>query len=240
MWKVVPLCEKQLRDIREEDILNDGLYRKCNTYRGGGGYDKFPEISKKYFGKEYFNQFVIQLYGCTLSCPYCYVTEEGYWGKYTEISTDKLIKAYKESGQEVFHLMGGAPAIYLEYWERLIDKIPYGIFHSDLMLVEKIYTERMLESIDRQHCLYAVNIKGLTKEEFRNNTNKELNTNLFYNNLVKIIQHDIPFYLTFTNCDKAGYEQFWNFLSLLFSTVTINKLQEKSFNIDLIDYEALK
>ena len=46
-WKVVPLCEKQLRDVNQKDILNNGLYRKCNIYKGGGGYDKFEDIYKK-------------------------------------------------------------------------------------------------------------------------------------------------------------------------------------------------
>ena len=32
-WKVVPLCDSQLLDVREEDILNDGAFRK---YLGGG------------------------------------------------------------------------------------------------------------------------------------------------------------------------------------------------------------
>jgi hypothetical protein len=43
-WKVVPLSPGQLLDVRPEDILNDGHFRRCNTYRGGGGYDQFPRL----------------------------------------------------------------------------------------------------------------------------------------------------------------------------------------------------
>jgi hypothetical protein len=31
-WPVVPLSEKQLKDVNPEDILENGLYRKCNIY----------------------------------------------------------------------------------------------------------------------------------------------------------------------------------------------------------------
>lgn len=41
-WPVVPLSEGQLKDVNPADILEEGLYRKCDTYRGGGGYDQFP------------------------------------------------------------------------------------------------------------------------------------------------------------------------------------------------------
>jgi len=46
MWKVVPLCEKQLRDVDKNDILHSGYFRKCNTYKSGEGYDKFPDICR--------------------------------------------------------------------------------------------------------------------------------------------------------------------------------------------------
>ena len=50
-FDVVPLCEAQLMDVNPLDILNNGLYRKCNTYKGGGGYDKFPEIYNAKIGR---------------------------------------------------------------------------------------------------------------------------------------------------------------------------------------------
>ena len=47
MWKVVPICDYQKLDVRPEDLLDSGDFRKCETYRGGGGYDQFPKICKK-------------------------------------------------------------------------------------------------------------------------------------------------------------------------------------------------
>lgn len=46
-WKVMYLCDKQLRDVNPSDIIKNGLYRRCDTYKGGGGYDKFSDIYKK-------------------------------------------------------------------------------------------------------------------------------------------------------------------------------------------------
>jgi len=95
-WPVVPLCRAQLQDVSPIDILNDGLYRKCNTYKGGGGYDKFPAIFERRFGPapNLHDQFVVQLAGCPLRCPYCYVTEAGVHGKSRRISTNSLVAAF--------------------------------------------------------------------------------------------------------------------------------------------------
>ncbi len=36
-WSVVPLCKNQLKDVDPKDILENGLYRLCDTYKSGGG-----------------------------------------------------------------------------------------------------------------------------------------------------------------------------------------------------------
>ncbi len=92
-WKVVPLSEGQLQDVNPKDILEDGLYRMCNSYKGGGGYDKFPDFVQHFYRLEkdkYSKQFIVQLFGCNLDCPYCYVTREGVWGDWVEKSCGKL------------------------------------------------------------------------------------------------------------------------------------------------------
>ena len=142
-WKVVPIQGRQLLDVRQEDLFGD--FRLCETYRGGGGYDQFPKIYKKRTSSaieesELSKQFVVQLYGCPLDCPYCYVTRDGVFGHYVEYTTEELIDAFVASGTRVFHLMGGAPGLYLEHWWRIVDQLPeYAVFHSDLLLVEKDY-----------------------------------------------------------------------------------------------------
>lgn len=110
-WKVCPIQGRQLKDVRKEDLFGD--FRFCNTYRGGGGYDKFPKIAKKRgftCRGDMSTQFVVQLYGCNLCCPYCYVTKDGIWGSYELYTSEQLLGAYgrayiaRQPG--VFHLMG--------------------------------------------------------------------------------------------------------------------------------------
>ena len=236
-WQVVPLCERQLRDVRPEDVLNDGLYSKCDVYRGGGGYDRFPVITARRLDERVASQFVVQLKGCPLKCPYCYVTPDGVNGAAVEVTTAALVDAYKESGQRGFHLMGGAPALYLDQWPTLIDSLPRtAVFTSDLMLVERKYTEVMLEYINSPRAIYAVSIKGTTPEEFLRNTGVELNEPLFWRNFDLVVDSDLSFYLTFTNCDPAGVEAFKRRLTSRYSPSVLLD----SFAIDLVDYEALK
>lgn len=103
-WKVCPIQGPQLLDVRVEDLIQGGHFRVCDTYRGGGGYDKFPAICKRKLGLEGRLQFIVQLYGCHLRCPYCYVTEAGYLGRWISYTSDELIKAYKQTPAQVFHL----------------------------------------------------------------------------------------------------------------------------------------
>ena len=237
MWKVVPMCEKQLRDINKNDILHNGYFRKCNTYKSGGGYDRFPAIAEERLNMNGNNQFVVQLYGCTLDCPYCYVTRDGIWGKYKKFSTDELIDCFIESKQDVFHLMGGSPALYIENWHEIINKLPKDkIFHSDLLLVEKEYKLEWLNSIKSNNSLYAVNIKGVTLDDFYNNTNRNFNKKLFYSNFDKVVESGINFYLTFTNPDKSKIIEFAYSLIDKYG----KKITEDAFIINLIDYDALK
>jgi len=237
MWKVVPMCEKQLRDINENDILHNGYFRKCNTYKSGGGYDRFPAIAEERLNMNGNNQFVVQLYGCTLDCPYCYVTRDGIWREYKKFSTDELINYFIESKQDVFHLMGGSPALYLENWYEIINKLPKDkIFHSDLLLVEKEYKLEWLNSIKSNNSLYAVNIKGVTSDDFYQNTNRKFNEELFYSNFDKVVESGINFYLTFTNPDRSKIIEF---VRLLIDKYGRN-ITKDAFIINLIDYDALK
>ena len=232
-WKVVPLCERQLRDVTPSDILNNGLYRRCNVYKSGGGYDLFPRIVEKFLGRSLSNQFVVQLYGCNLNCPYCYVTRDGVFGRYVEIPTTKLIEDFVASDQEVFHLMGGAPALYLNSWVDILQNLPKDrVFTSDLMLSEGEYSmETLVELAKYQDAIFAVNIKGLSGEEYLSNTGTTMDEELIITNLNKVKSSGIKFYVTFTNCTKELIPRF----------IEDNKLQGiEYFSIDLIDYEALR
>lgn len=220
-WPVVPLCDAQLKDVRSEDVLNDGLYRKCNIYRGGGGYDKFPIIYKQRMNRELNpTQFVVQLKGCPLKCPYCYVTRKGIIGETVFKSTGDLLNAYEDSGLEVFHMMGGAPALYLEHWKKIAYSVE--VFHSDFLLVEKPYE---FEWIDGLPGLHAVSIKErylYTQDQY----------NLLWDNLELFYWANINFYLTFTgNCEQIKRE-----LVVRYG----KEILKQSFDIEIKEYEALK
>ena len=218
-WPVVPLCDNQLKDIREEDIIFDGLYRKCNTYRGGGGYDQFNKIWEKRKGYSISpEQFVVQLKGCPLKCPYCYVTPEGINGSAVLRSTPNLIADYWLSGLTILHLMGGAPALYLPYWKDLHNVTE--VFHSDFLLVENKYNKKDLIGLKGLH---AVSIK-----EPYIYTTKQLN--MMFENLEILLECGVDFYITFTGAP------------VLMETIETRfgkEILKDSFVIDIKNYKAL-
>ena len=238
-WPVVKLCEAQLQDVDKSDILNDGLYRKCNTYKGGGGYDQFPKIYKNRYGyvEGLNNQFVVQLQGCPLKCPYCYVTPEGINGNSVLVSTDELYQAFINSDCGVFHLMGGAPGLYIESWYEIIEYLDKP-FHSDLLLIEKEYKQNTIKRLTSyKNTLYAISIKGADSEEFYKNTMTKLNSKLFWDNLDILVNYNFPFYFTFTGMADGSINLFKNKILERYRDDTILK---DSFKINLIKYKALE
>jgi len=241
-WKVCPIQGRQLKDVRKEDIF--GNFRFCDTYRGGGGYDQFPEIARRRgltCRGDIGLQFVVQLYGCKLRCPYCYVTEDGIRGEFKRYTSEQLLGAYGRAfiarRPGVFHLMGGAPALYHHAWPELINIIPDDvIFHSDLLLTEKRYNFDDLFRCNKRNTLYAVNIKGVTPEDYERNTGRPFKKKMFWGNLYRLIDARTPFYLTFTNPDKDHLDSFKDDLVRRFG----DNILDDHFVIDLINYEALK
>lgn len=238
-FKVVPLCERQKRDIKKEHLLDSGLYRVCDVYKGGGGYDKFPEICKRRLGYSYNVQFVVQLYGCTLSCPYCYVTKDGIFGSYKEVSLKSLLMSFDRSNQNIFHLMGGAPALYIDDWNHILDKMDTSkVFHSDMLLTEKEYCDSTLDKINRDNTLYAVSIKGYG-DSYKSNTGVEFNSKLFWSNLNKLVAHNINFYFTYTNMSDTDIKEFKEECKNSVKYYE-DKIFEDDFKIELVRYESLK
>jgi len=244
-WKVVPLSDAQLLDVNPSDILHGGLYRRCDTHKGGNGYDKFPEICERMLGVANMHRhFVVQLYGCNLDCPYCYVTRAGVWGSPQLVSTNDLLYAFQYSRQDVFHLMGGAPAIHLRKWPELIERFelvfPTSVFHSDLLLTERRYSVQELTALEMsRRVLLAVNVKGLTDEEHLRNTRKVFREKLFWANFVRLVVHNVKFYVTFTNVSKENIQAFWVICEELFDYNVAQELRRNSYSIDLIDYKAV-
>lgn len=235
LWPVSYLCERQLRDVHPEDVLNKGRYRRCDTYRGGGGYDRFPALWKQRYGdsERLHDQFVVQLQGCPLRCPYCYVTEDGVNGRTVGVSTEILVRDFKESGCGVFHLMGGAPALYIEHWPTLIRALNGIVFHSDLLLLEKKYSVDLLNEItDAGPGLYAVSVKGWPEKNFKEMTGCELDRSLLEANVEALAASRLPYYVTFTGMSSACVADFMTVFPQLDYT--------DSFTIDIVEYDALK
>lgn len=247
LWPVVPLCELQRLDVRDEDLLEGGLYRKCNTYRGGGGYDQYPVIAEARFGRRYIEQFVAQLQGCPLRCPYCYVTPEGVRGIAVHVTTSDLVASFKQSKQEVLHLMGGAPALYLQHWPELLDLLGSDVpFHSDFLLCEGVYTKQMIRQVCRDNCLYAIGIKGIDHWSWQRNTGLDMPypDRLILHNLLQIFTAGEPknFYFTFTNLVDAIAQEYLNWLQGVFlheHCLDITPFIRDYFCIDLIKYNAI-
>lgn len=254
-WKVVPLCKEQLLDVDPKDVLPGGHFRLCDTYKSGGGYDKFSAIFEKRTKRKIDpKQFVVQLYGCHLKCPYCYVTPNGIWGKPVYYTTDGLAKVFFTTQKmyrnhfrlDTFHLMGGSPAFYMEQWPELIDRLGSDVvFHSDLCLTEKLYDREILKAISKPNCLYAVNIKGVSSKDYKRNTGSEFDLELFKYNFYDLIMYAVPFYITFTNPDMSEIDAFYEwvqdteeYFNFMDPGWIKRPLLEDSIIIDLIDYKA--
>lgn len=261
-WPVVPISKGQLLDVRAEDLvaglslegregkhdkykMNPGHFRVCHTDRSRV-YDLFGHLAKTWWPLDppQFTQFLVQLRGCSLDCPYCYVTREGVWGSETFYSSEELVTTFNCSPATVFHLMGGAPAIHIRHWPNLISALQRSgkdnwVFHSDLMLVESAYDSRTLSAITHGRALYAVNVKGLNEQEWVTNTRKPWKEKLFYQNLEMLILYQVPFYVTFTNVDPANIPFFWDVVRTIGGLQYEEELRLRSWNIDLVQYKAL-
>jgi pyruvate-formate lyase-activating enzyme len=241
-FKVCPVQGRQLLDVREEDIFED--FRICDTYRGGGGYDQFPTIIRKrglISSSNIGKQFVVQLYGCHLRCPYCYVTKDGIFGEHTEYTAVDLIKSFLRArdahGVGVFHLMGGAPGLYMKHWLSIIERLPDDIiFTSDILLTEDIYEKYILDMICSKNAIYAVNIKGLSDKNYKDNTGYDIDWAMFWINMERLVNSGINFYLTFTNPALSLMDEFIYKLKKLFG----ERIVDDSFIINLKQYNAVK
>jgi len=134
--------------------------------------------------------------------------------------------------------MGGAPALYLPHWKEVIDRLavehPQAIFHSDLLLTESVYKAEWLEPLLAPHVLLAVDIKGVTAQEYETNTRKPFYEDRFWHNLNLLNKMGVDFYITFTNVSASNRAKFWSKCGPNFT----GKHEKDSFTIDLIDYEA--
>lgn len=61
-----------------------------------------------------------------------------------------MVDVCKYNNLKVLHLMGGAPALYIDKWYDIIDRLTNDtVFHSDLLLVEGYYKQSTLRAINK-------------------------------------------------------------------------------------------
>lgn len=78
------------------------------------------------------------------------------------------------------------------------------------MLVESEYPITTLKKISKPNTLYAVNIKGVNDKDWTQKTRKPFNEKLFWTNLKRLYEINVPCYLTFTGASKDNTEEFFS------------------------------
>jgi hypothetical protein len=126
-----------------------------------------------------------------------------------------LIEAYRKTGLQVFHLMGGAPGLYLKHWREIANKV--DVFHSDLLLVEESYDINWLIDLPG---LFIISVKDF-----------KVDMELFWRNFDTVINSGIDFYITFT-----GRPILREAISQRYG----KEVLRDSFVIDIVEYEATK
>ena len=259
---VMPIGNIQKTDIRDEHML--GYFRVCASYKDEERIeqgDKFPIFASELFGKapSYWNyHLIVQLQGCPLKCPYCYVDDDGIYGlKPNYLTPKQLIGKVKEiidtdSRLHVFHLMGGAPALYIDKWLEIIDcmyekDLSNTIFHSDIILVEpdlrSDFFKHLREIKNTKNHLIALCLKGISEDNFEDNAGIDGRVfNDCINNLYKILSTDINYYITLINPDVQKLPDFLDGLSRMWGDKILNRMQIikiKPFNVTKDRYNKL-
>ncbi len=228
-------------------VYHDDVARICTVAKGRGSHDdrgdRSPYRMAELFGgrwEDYNNHFIVQAAGCPLKCPYCYV--DNLKADLT-MGADELVERFISFKAEVepkfgiklkvFHFMGGAPAIYCEFWKELrqaLDRhnLREVVLFSDVILVEEHFVnKRPWEFLGLHHFLLTGCLKGTNPQNFRRNTGSDL-----FGQSLKELQHYLParnFYLTLIGHDQQDLER-------IYSIVPKDRIDF----LQIVDYEVTK
>lgn len=201
-------------------VCYDNYARVCTVFTGTRRDigDRSPFRMAEMFGgswQDYNHHFVIQLAGCPLDCPYCYVDNLGEDTHFSEISLVELYKTIRfealtkfKAHVKVLHVMGGAPAVYCEFWPKLrmeLDALgPYGedvIIFSNVILVENwVYGVEPWRYMNIENFIVEGCLKGTNRRNFMDNTGHDL-----FGAAVRELFYYVPyenFYLTLISHDE--------------------------------------
>jgi sulfatase maturation enzyme AslB (radical SAM superfamily) len=223
------------------------IARVCTIIKDDGAYDnrndRSPYRMAELFGgnwKDYNNHFIIQVAGCPLKCWYCYIDN---LKKDIEMSAQEMVDMFIEFRKDikqkfnvdlnVFHFMGGAPAIYCEFWPILRETLDKNnlkniILFSDVIFVETyFYNVKPWNYMDLDNFIVVGCLKGTNKKNFKENTGKDL-----YSEALSELSNYIKFenfYLTLINYDK-------NHLDNIYKLIPKSKIDL----LKIVDYEVVK
>lgn len=211
------LGKLQKIDVEKSGRLHDDYGRICQVVQSPNWHgDLSPCRMAKFQNIDNFElfdkQFVVQVAGCPLKCPFCYV-DNFKMDKF--FTADELVTKFAEFRKQepnlnVFHLCGGCPARYSEFWLNLRKSLDENgfwrvILLSDVIFVENhFYNVKPWETIRKMHPynFFIVGcLKGTTKQNFIKNTGgfdlfetavKEMKEYLFYPNFwISLIEWDV-------------------------------------------------
>lgn len=189
---VAKIGEIQKIDVERSSgiVFHDDIGRICTVVKPDKAFDdrgdKSPYRMAHLFGgdwQDYNHHFIVQAAGCPFRCPYCYVDN---FRTDLRISADQLVERFIEFKKKVepkfkiklkvFHFMGGAPAIYCDFWPELrsaLDRKGFKdvVLFSDVILVENhFYKVRPWEYLNLHHFILTGCLKGTNREDFIKNT----------------------------------------------------------------------
>jgi len=223
----IPIAK--IGNIQKTDIeqtsgvkLYNAYGRICSVYKSKKSRigDSSPRRIAKLFGgnwQSYNHQFIVQVAGCPLNCWYCYVDNLDGKGKnsknFTVVELVDLFVQFRSAALDdykapinVFHLMGGDPALYCAFWPHLRDELDRRHMSGVIILSNTVLVERKTKRLepwkflDIPHFMLSGCLKGVNREDFLKNTGKDL-----YHAAVSELKnyvHAKNFYLTIVGQSK--------------------------------------
>jgi len=243
---IAKIGELQRLDLEQSSgiVYYDDFARVCTVGKFDRGIgDQSPHRMSKLFGGDwqyYNNQFIIQVAGCPLDCSYCYVDNlrpdalvnaRFLVGKFQEFR----IAVFEQFGEflNVFHFMGGAPAVYCEFWPELREELYRQSLGEVILFSNAVLVEGLTHQVSPWHYMGTPQLivegclKGSNRENFKQNTGRDL-FNQATLELVKYLPYK-NFYLTLIGYDEKDLPQIYSWIG-----------QSRVDLLKVVNYEATK
>ena len=178
------------------------------------------------------NHFIIQVAGCELDCPVCYVDNKN-WD--TTFNAQDLVDEFTKFKRvvpslNVFHLMGGNPGRFASGWSILREELNSRTYKNIILLTNVLFIENELYAnipwtkLELDNFVIAGCLKGTNKQNFIDNTGKD-----YFDVAIKELKNYVKFknfYLTLLNPDPKSMNVVYNIIDIQ----RINILQEVRYH----------